>query len=188
MSIALTQNVSLESAATTLATLNANWTAITNKFAGAILNADVAANADIDASKLLDASIISRKFKPTCGIATCSGDLSLTTGWQDVAGCTATFVAATASYAIVFGMFDMDINTSTIAQGRLDIDGSTQTTNYAIFEGDASYASRRATVSQVWYQTLTAASHTIKLQAISSAGGGACKQTHTQMFYLIISQ
>lgn len=167
----------------TAAQLNAEFDNILTLVNGSISDANVSAAGAIDASKLKDATVLSRKLKPTIGIATASGDLSLTTGWQDVAGCTATINIAVATTVYVLGIFNFDIGTSNTGLGTL-YNGTTQETSYARLVGEV-----EGTVSQVWSVNIAAStSTTIKLQAKSTAGGGTAGLTHTRMLYLVVAQ
>lgn len=162
--------------------LNGEFNNILTTLNGGVDNTNVNASADMDGSKLLDSSVTSRKLDPTSDIDTCSGDLTLTNAFQDVAGCTVTFTPTVASYALVIGTFDFDIGAGNTAYGTLDVDGSDET-SFAILEGEA-----RGTVTQMWLVTLTAAEHTLKLQAKSNSGGGTCGITHSRQFHLVWAQ
>jgi len=108
--------------------------------------------------------------------AVASGDLTLTTSAQDIAGATLSLGAGT---WLVFGVFDFEgDNNGAVAIGVCDVGGADETP-LALLRPDGTN-STRATVAQVWPITLSSTT-TVKLQAYKSVNVGTftARQTHT---------
>lgn len=179
--------------------VNDNFDEIYDEFNGAISAANLATDAvttakitdsNVTTAKIADENVTSRKLAPNIVIETCTGDVAISsTTPADITGCSISITPAIASTALVIGVFDVDITTATdnlILKGILDVDGSDET-SFAIMQNDN--ASTRATVSQTWLVNLTAASHTLKLQAAFTSAGStvaSVKQTHTRIMLVLL--
>ena len=122
---------------------------------------------------LTDEGVTSRKLAPTVIIETCTGNVTINAGTDiDITGCTTTFTPAVASTALVVGTFTWNnpSTTSTEFKGMLDVDGANET-SASYIPVPAGYT--KWTTSQVWLVNLTAASHTLKLQATRTVGTGS---------------
>jgi hypothetical protein len=147
----------------------------------------------VTTDKLDDGAATSRKVALTGAAVYANANLQLSGALQNVPNCTVTFTLDVASIVVVTGIFSfngdatVDANAGDLALGVLDVDGATQTpAAICKFTG----ASDRKTVMQKWRVPLTAASHTIKLQAINNnlATRGQVDQTHTCMEYEVTAQ
>ena len=121
------------------------------------------------------------------GIATCTSTLTLTTGWQDVPGCTVTLTPAVASYMYIFANADIGVGNTNTAIAAVILDAENPATlAQMIFSGEAAH---RSTVAQTYKKTLTAAQHTIKMQATQvTAASGSVYILHTNFIYLLVPQ
>jgi hypothetical protein len=110
----------------------------------------------------------------TTYLARCSGDLTLTTSYQDVAGATVT-LAAIGTY-MIWAVFDFELNTvsANLAQGELNVDGVGQT-GVAGLRVNASHR-ERGTYAQMWEVTTTGVNEIAKLRALKTVddGTGTC--------------
>lgn len=148
------------------------------------------ATADIDDSaittaKLADAAVTSAKLKPTVLYAAANNDLTLTGSYQDVPAATITFTPATASILIIHAIFDFRIMPNTFilgevcrAMGRIAVDGSLASmgaiARLALEQnvpGSTGTLATEGTVACQAVVNVTAAAHTIKLQAQLEATG-----------------
>lgn len=112
-------------------------------------------------------------------IAYSSSALTMSTTATDIAGATITYTPPVAEVVFVTGVFDFNVTTvaNTIAIGYLLVDGSAQTAT-AAFKVDGGTVAR-GTVTQTWVISLSAAAHTLKLQAAKSASGGGFQASGT---------
>lgn len=110
-----------------------------------------------------------------------SGDLTLTTGAQDVPGCSLA-LASPGSY-LVLAVFDFDgtVTGWGFAVGELSIGGTAQTA--AAILGDNGSANDRATVSQIWLPSISDSNTLIKLTARKTINAGTVKahQSHSTL-------
>lgn len=130
------------------------------------------ADLNVTTGKLADEGVTSRKIAPTVIIESCTGDVTLNAGtYSDITGCTTTFTPDIASYAMVWAYVDFRAASAAndVFQVDLDVDASNQTP--AIFYGVPTSAGR-FTLSQFWLISLTAASHTLKLEGKRTSGTG----------------
>jgi hypothetical protein len=121
------------------------------------------------------------------GLVSCTGATN-TTGTADITGATVTFTPNVACYAIVNMTADLSSSVAgDIIIANLVVDGAAQSQTCLFTAPIAGY---RATVSQVFLVTLTAASHTIKMQVGRASGTGTvtAQITHTNFTYVLISQ
>lgn len=113
-------------------------------------------------------------------VATCSGAVTLTNANQDVTGATLSITPTVAELWEVTAIFDFRWTTAEAGQacvGGVDYDGADQAGN-AILQGTVL---GRATVVQVYEISVTAAAHTIKLEALRTQGGSpGVAQAQTQ--------
>lgn len=157
----------------------------------AIVNANVASSAAITGDKL---DTTDGRLKQTVGLVTASSNLSLTGSYSDITGATVTFTPDVACYALVTAVFDLEIdntNAIQVATGTLTVDGSAQTRTAVLAQNtnSGSNITPRATVTQVYRVPLTAASHTLKLQAMRTASGSAtCYSANTNFLYQLVAQ
>jgi hypothetical protein len=128
----------------------------------------------ITAAKLAAASVVSKNFAPTLTLANNSAGLNLTSSAQDVPGLSMTFTPTVAGRSIFVAMV-MGRTTLSAAVGapviRLSVDGVEQA-----YQPSVTTPSMTGTVtwnlSGIWVQTLTAASHTVKVRAIDPVNTG----------------
>lgn len=176
----------------------------TNITAGSITNTLVSNSAAIAGSKL---DTTDGRLQQTTGIAVSSGDLNLKTAgsgvYADVPSATATLTPDVACYALVTSVFEFDLtsveNTVDVnCDGALVVDGSVQTGTATHHwgvgvSGGPTYLTK-GTHSTVHRVALTAAAHTLKLQAkytlVSGLGTGnaVCKATNTRFLYQLVAQ
>jgi len=116
---------------------------------------------------------------PTCTLRSeqvvISSVLTLTTSWQDVPGCTRTFTPPLACRALAIAVFCLRSETGTdvgMLQGRLNVDDTGES---LLAEAHIANAWSRFTVVQTYLKTLSAASHTLKLQAKKENAAGVAK-------------
>ena len=96
--------------------------------------------------------------------AACSGNLTVTTSPQNIAGCTLTFTTPTAQIVQVIGVFDVNSTGATDPfRGLCCVDGDVAESEEAVKQSTG-----RTTSTQTWLVSLTAASHTIKLRAVKN--------------------
>jgi len=134
-----------------------------------------------------DASISSRKFKPTWGTVLSSNILNLTNSAQDVPGATSTFTAATASTLLVTAFFDLSsLGSTTIgdAYGLFILDGSSTSCPLAHFVFTGGWSG--GTVGTQCSLNVASGSHTIKLQSYSSQSNG--RTASANLSYIVLSQ
>ncbi|MGZ4587271.1 MAG: hypothetical protein ACXVX9_05670 [Mycobacteriaceae bacterium] len=122
---------------------------------------------------------------PTMAEVDATGSLTLTGTAQDIPGATVTFTPTVAGKLLVIGTFDFSCTVAgEILAGYLNVDG-TALTQDALMAGSIN----RLTVTRHWTVSLTAASHTIKLQASRLSGTGtthSTNATHTGFSYQFI--
>jgi hypothetical protein len=110
---------------------------------------------------------------------------------QDCTGATVTFTIYGASaFVFVTGVFDMSKTAAAMqGYGLLNVDGTVQTP-VALYSDASNTISDRCTVSQTWIVSLTAGSHTLKLQSYRTGGAGtfAVNATHTTINVLIVDK
>jgi hypothetical protein len=120
-----------------------------------------------------------------------SGDLTLTTSFQDVPDATLSITPAIPSLLIVTATFDFDSPNGQGRQGpfegELNVDAASQVGEAIYTGGVAAGDGGRATVAQNWMVTLAAGAHTVKLRAKATPGlSDICRGTHTGFTYLLI--
>lgn len=177
---------SFASGALSATDLNTAFEAIKTEYNGNIDNSNFTS---LDGEKILDKSLTYRKIKLTAGIATATADLDLTTNYQDVTGATVTFTPTVASKVVVYAVFHFSgiVAGSNIAYGALDVDGTTQT--YPLMIDNNNAGSLNGTFLGVWCVDATAAAHTFKLIAKTTAASADEKvlKDNTQIYYEIYS-
>lgn len=133
---------------------------------------------------------------PTAGLlsvvqetANASADLSLTSTITDITGATVTLAAQTDSaFFLAWATFDMD-KTSTsasavFAEGILDVDGDDQAGEVLAKVNLAAVA--RMSVARSWSGTLSAGSHTWKLQGQAATSDiWVCRSVHTCLTVIV---
>lgn len=139
-----------------------------------------------DGTGIATETILSSHLAPTIINKNCSGDTTINSGSDtDITGATATFTPAIASYAIVLGVFDFKTNSTAndLFSGLLDVDGSNQS---AIATWKVPTSGGQGTIPQLWLVSLSAVSHTLKLQALRVSGSGssvvAATNSHLTIF------
>jgi hypothetical protein len=117
-----------------------------------------------------------------------NADLTLTTTETDVPGVSipTLTVAGSNAFAVCIGTFDFDASAtgSAVAQGRLSIDGATQT-----MEAHGPIASvARVTAEMTWLVPLLPGSHALKLRAAKSGAVGTVqtRATHTNLTVILV--
>lgn len=124
----------------------------------------------------------------TVGSVVTAGTYNLTTGWADVTGMSLSITPLVASTIIVAAVWDLNANGAAVVNdsvsGRLDIDGTPQTDLvYYIFRVGTS----RATLGNIYVASLTAAAHTIKMQAINNTAARGRVDVNTAMTYWLFA-
>lgn len=121
---------------------------------------------------LSDESIISRKLAPTVVEVQATANTTINSATDtDITGATITLTPAIASMAIVIGVFGWEDPSDTSHWvGLLDVDGANEGAQ-SVHTSNGSGELRAAT-TQIWVVPLTAASHTLKLQALRGGGTG----------------
>lgn len=168
--------------------------------ADAVGSSEIAANA-VSSSELADAAATSRKVQLSYGTAAASSTLTPLTGsYQDVPGATVTFSPAVASVAFVTAVVYYAFSTASstidqVALTRLVVDGVAQSALAvgaveAKFDNTGPSPNVGFTATQTWPITLTAASHTLKLQSSSSSLNGTTtvQSGYTTLSYILFSQ
>lgn len=114
----------------------------------------------VPGQKLTAAALNNITWQVKSGIMT-GGDITITTSSVDVPGCSITFTAPVANTLVkVTAVADfVTTNTGDLNYVTCVVDGVTQNNN-AKLQG----ANLRASVVQIWTPTVSAGSHTIKLQ------------------------
>jgi hypothetical protein len=151
---------------------------------GTIATADLA-DSSVTSAKILDGTVaiadLASSAKVTSGRAVGTGTYTaLTATLQDVPSCTVTFTPATAGFAIVTINCDLEGAASQFCYGKLVVDGTAQS------ESAQTVGAGRTTTSQTYRVSLTAASHTLKVQAAQSGGTQAIYHTNTTLTYTFI--
>jgi hypothetical protein len=122
---------------------------------------------------------------PTMGEVDATGNLTLTGTAQDVPGATITLTPTVPGKLVVIGTFDFSVAVSgEILGGYLNVDGAALT-QAALLSGPEN----RAAVTRQWTVSLTAASHTIKLQAYRVSGTSTAhlvNSTHSGFSYQFV--
>ncbi len=162
-----------------------------------VVNANVTASAAIAGSKLDTGD---GRLVQTTGVATGSGSLTCTGTYADIASATVTFTPDVACTALVTATFDLELSSIGSAEsvegtGVLVVDGSAQTpvaTVSFINAGAATSFTSRSTATQVYRVALTAAAHTLKLQAKKTNESGTTVVTATgancRLLYQLVAQ
>lgn len=120
----------------------------------------------------LDEKITSRMLAPTIIEQRCTaGTTTSGTTETDLTGATISVTPAIASVALVIGVFRVSSHTVDGDQflGLLDVDGTNEGAAAVI---NATGVASRQTFTQIWLVPLTAAAHTLKLQALRNSGTG----------------
>jgi hypothetical protein len=140
----------------------------------------------VTTAKVDDGAVTSGKAKLTAGqvVATSTLKLEKGAGYKDVPGATLEITPSVASTLLVIATFELMVEeVESIAEGALVSDG--KTFKSAIWGPKTSGAF--ASVSQSYAVSLTAAPHTIKLQARSSGGLSYCFVGATGFLYELIA-
>lgn len=136
----------------------------------------------------LDEQVTSRMLAPTVVEKRCTTDTAINSGAEtDITGATITLTPAIASMALVLGTFDIDGGTAVdIFVGLLDVDGTNE--GAAVVYGVPTAGGDRKSLCQHWIVPLTAASHTLKLQAYRASGTGSATvvATHTKLTVILL--
>lgn len=144
-------------------------------------------SASILEADIADENITSRKLAPVLVEKSSTANTTINSGTDtDITGASISVTPAIACMAIVWATFDMYATTAgDIYAGRLKVDGVNQGAEVLY---QTTGANHRHTLGQHWVFPLTAAAHTIKLQAARSAGSGSCLvySAHTKLTLLLI--
>lgn len=146
------------------------------------------ADSAITTAKIADENVTSRKFAPTVIQESCTANTTVTDSTEtDITGCTATFTPAIASVAKVTAV--VSFNTGSVANDLfnvlLDVDGVNESESVRF---KVPTSGGIGTLTQVWLVSLTAASHTLKLQGarVSGTGQVTIEVTHTKLLIELI--
>lgn len=138
-----------------------------------------------DLSGILEFARCTGLTVPTSGEVDSTGNLTLTSAWQDVPGATVTLYTPKGKLYVT-AAFDMSLALAAdMLGGALNVDG-TVLTRQAYLTGSV----QRLTVCQTWTVNLTAGSHTIKLQGERVTGTSASNyfnSIHTGFTYQFVS-
>jgi hypothetical protein len=149
----------------------------------AVTTAKIAAKA-ITETLIADGAVTSRKAKLTCGEKRATEGLNLTEAAQDVPGTELKITPAVASVLLVTTIFDFNTVNACQTFGWLNVDGK----NDPNFSGGFQPSTTAETCPQVYAKSLTAAAHTIKLQAQRGGGGTALLEAGiTGYTYLLVA-
>ena len=135
----------------------------------------------------------------TTGIAAASAGLTLSASYADVVGATVTFTPDVACYALVTTFFKFqiiapDTGEDCSCSGILVVDGVAESPEAEFIVGThaSTGPSYTATVGQVHRVALTAAAHTLKLQAKKTVSSGTVVAsagiTNTRFLYQLVAQ
>lgn len=136
----------------------------------------------VGTNEMINGSITSPKFKPTAGIKAATANKELTEFLQDISGCVLEITPSIASILRV----NLVVNKVGLAgiEGNLLVDGVAQEAKAWIGNGEVA-----TTAPQVFDIPLTAAAHTIKLQAKKfNAGAATLIGVHTRFAYDLRTQ
>ena len=131
-------------------------------------------NESILTANLKNAAVTSRKFKPTSGLLQLSETKTLTESLVDMPGLKLEITPEVASILLVTLTATFQIPNSTVARAVLVVDGVEQE-DAAEWIGNSTFGGNFPMATQVYRIALTAAAHTIKVQAHKSAAGGETK-------------
>lgn len=188
--MALVSVTPLEEGVITHTQINSIVSTFVTDYNGNITDANFSPYADINGTKITDATIISRKYKPTSGAARSTAAVNLSATYKDITGCSVDISCDIASTVIVTGIFEFYgvVLASGNVYGLLDVDGTDQS-GLACVDSNSTSAVK-ATIGQVWSVNVTAGVHTFKLQAKTSVDNGSeyCNATNSCLLYEVISQ
>lgn len=156
----------------------------------------------IPTGALQDGAVTSRKAALSTGtFALTGGDVISGTTFADLTGSSQTIVPAVASIALIWATIDWTIENvfgsdriNDTLVGQLLVDGAAQSgqiiTGLDLDTSSGAGANFRQTATQHWRVALTAASHTLKLQAKTTGGSvvGTVAASHSKWSYLLLSQ
>lgn len=120
----------------------------------------------------------------TIGFASATAGLTLTTTPTDIPGVTYTATPSRAETWVVIGVIDFDASVAgtNVGVGQIVMDTTTQSSLIT----STGKTVQRSTVSQVWVLSISAAAHTVKLQASKTVNDGThvANQTHSTLTVL----
>ena len=119
----------------------------------------------------------------TSGRVAATGALTTTSSFTDVPGATVTFTPAVAGFAIVNVTADISVSSGGLVSALLVVDGTPESQEII---GQFPTATARGTFAQTYRVSLTAASHTLKVQGKYVAVGGIIYSPHTTLTYTFI--
>lgn len=133
-----------------------------------------------------DGKITSQKMKPTVGVKASSGDLTLTTSYQDVPGAALSITPVVASTLKVTAIFEFGPEGGASGEmlGTLRLDAEDQS---RVARGGAASIGEKGTYSQIYALALTAAPHTIKMRAKRVGASGACLAAGTAFLFELVA-
>lgn len=117
------------------------------------------------------------------GRAAATSSLTTTLNYSDVPGASVTFTPAIAGYALVMITVDCSMSSGGLLSAKLVVDGTAESEEALI---QAPSGTARATVSQTYRVSLSAASHTLKIQGKYIVTGGTIYNPHTTISYIFI--
>ena len=140
------------------------------------------------------APVTSPKLKPSVGAVYATADLALGAAYADIPGAELKITSAVPSTLLVTATFDLAaLEVAGVAKGSIAVDGAAESTHVAELQCEADSAGNqpknRATVSQTYALSLTAAAHTIKLRARREGGGTtySARGTHTGFLWMLVA-
>lgn len=126
-----------------------------------------------DGTGIADQKILSRHLAPTVILESATADVTINSSSSfDITGATSTFTPAIASYAMVRGYVDLRAATTAndVFAINLDVDGVNQT---PVISFGVPTSGGRFSLSQEWLISLSAVSHTLKLEGTRVSGTGS---------------
>jgi hypothetical protein len=131
------------------------------------------ASGSIDRTKFVGSKLDSTAVAPTMATVVASSNLTMTSTFTDIAGTSLVITPTVASTIFIVGTFELNMATAAglatqEVDGALNVDGVNQTRIARFFNANTAGGTAQTftvTVSQSWVLSLTAAAHTIKLQA-----------------------
>jgi hypothetical protein len=149
---------------------------------GAVTTAKIAAGA-VTETLIADGAVTSRKAKLTCGEVRATEGLNLTEAPQDVPGTERKITPAVASALMIWPIFDFNYVNACQTFGFVNVDGKNQPN----FAGGFQPTTTAEGAPQSYVISLTAATHTIKLQAQREKGAALLEAGITGYTYLLLA-
>jgi hypothetical protein len=131
-------------------------------------------DSSVTTPKLATGAVTSPKLTPTSGLLTASGTLTATGSQQDVPGLSLSITPTVSSILLVWVTLDMGTPANVSVNGFLVVDGVTQPNAFGLAVANNGVTTNGLVeVAGVFRVPLTAAAHTVKVQAACASGTGA---------------